>query len=525
MRFELLDAGVTRTVRITRNPFTFGRLPESDVVLAHPFVSRQHAEIRQEGEAFVLADLKSRHGTFVNGARLELECALAIGDAVTFGAPDGPSLRALAEEADSSSSLRELIEQMPSGSQHGTGLEKLRWFFESARKLEAFGSVEQILGTLLEITLELTKVERGYVYLFNEAGKLELVLGRDEDGKSVDDATLSRGAIDQAINTSSEYILTDTLSADSRTDSIVAHSIRSVICIPLRRNRGGYKGQSDLLGVLYLDSRIKPGSLSGIDSDLLRTIATNAAALIDNAQLALADDRDRKNQEELSIAAEIQKSLMARTLPTLPYASLAARSIPCREVGGDFFDILSQEQSLAVVVADVSGKGISAAILASTLQGMVYSQLLANQSLVNIATVINRYICTKGIGKYATMAILRLDPQGNVEYINCGHIPPYLRSAEGCTRLPDSNLPVGLIAEAVYESSTVTLKRGDRILIVTDGVTEAEDESGEFFGEDRLGKALDDCAGFETIYSSIKTYCGAVPLNDDCTMVEVTFAG
>jgi sigma-B regulation protein RsbU (phosphoserine phosphatase) len=194
-------------------------------------------------------------------------------------------------------------------------------------------------------------------------------------------------------------------------------------------------------------------------------------------------------------------------------------------VGGDFFDIINSEDSLSVVVADVSGKGISAAILACTLQGMIYSQLIANQPLSSIAAVVNRYICSKKIGKYATMTILRMGADGSVDYINCGHVPPFLHSASGCSRLAESNLPVGLIAEASFESAAIRVAPGSRILIVTDGVTEAEDGAGEFFGEERVAGSIAERISFDGIYDSIGVFCGPVPLNDDCTMLEIAYTG
>ena len=145
-------------------------------------------------------------------------------------------------------------------------------------------AVDQILAALLDTTLQLTQVERGYVFLRNEAGEMALALGRNDKGEDLTDvSTVSHGAMRQAISTSNEFIVTDTLSADpeTRSASMVAHSIRSVICIPLRKRRpGAAKGDSELLGLLYLDSRLKAGSLTQIDGDLLRTIATDAAPAI-----------------------------------------------------------------------------------------------------------------------------------------------------------------------------------------------------------------------------------------------------
>ena len=278
-----------------------------------------------------------------------------------------------------------------------------------------------------------------------------------------------------------------------------------------------------MLGLLYLDSRLTAGSLTQVDSDLLRTISTEAAALIDNAQLALAEESERRYREELTIAAGIQQGLMAATLPTLAYATFAARSVPCKEVGGDFFDVVADGDSVSLVIADVSGKGISAAILASTLQGMLYSQLQARQPLDRIAGVVNRYLCMKNVGKYATMVILRLGPDGALEYINCGHVQPIVYAGGACSRLPEANVPVGLLADAVFHSEAVRLAPGSRVLMATDGLTEAEGCDGDFYGEERLEALVNQRATLEEIYLHMQGFCGASPATDDCTMLEVLF--
>jgi phosphoserine phosphatase RsbU/P len=530
----LIDGSIETPNVLSHVPFTVGRLPDRDLVLSHPYVSRKHAEILYESGVFMVVDSGSRHGTFVNGVRVQRQ-PLTSNDSIHFGSLDGPVLRFDVQSGASGSTIRDLLGQIQGMSAPNTDLEKLRWFLEAARKLNTVGAVDQILVSLVETTLQLTKVERGYVFLTNEAGSLELAVGRSSLGESlVDDSTVSHSAIQQATRTAGEYIVTDTLTAEvgARSDSMVAQSIRTVICIPLRRRRGESNRPpvrtdsspgGEILGVLYLDSRLSPGNLTQVDNDLLKTIATEAAALIDNAQLAIAEEHARRYREELNIAASIQQNLMTVQIPALPYARISARSIPCKEIGGDFFELVADEESLSLVIADVSGKGVSAAILASTLQGMLYSQLLAGQPLETIAGVVNRYICAKDVGKYATMVILKLMRSGEIEYINCGHIHPLLCTPSGVRQLKDSNLPVGLIREAGFQSGRARLDAGSRILLVTDGVTEAENLEGEFFGDERLEDAAGLGRSFEDVFERVQQFCGSAPATDDCTMLEVYF--
>lgn len=524
--FVLVDGANRSTGTIDHSPFTVGRLPENDLVLAHPYVSRRHADIIIEGDQYFLMDQGSRHGTFVNGKPAIPRQQVTPDDTIHFGALDGPALHLGSLETHDSSTIKAIMEQMPEAGA-GNPLDKLRWFFESARKLNTSDAVDQILTALLDTTLQLTQVERGYVFLANEAGEMRLAVGRSDKGEELtDESTLSHGAMRQAMN-SDEFILTDTLSADpeTRSASIVAHSIRSVICIPLRKRRpGSTSREADLLGLLYLDSRLKAGRLTGIDNDLLRTIATDAAALIDNAQLTLAEERERHYRQEMSIAADIQRGLMSVKPPILSWASVAARSVPCREVGGDFFDIVEDPEALSVVLADISGKGISAAILGATLQGLIYALLVARQPLATIADVVNRYICSKNVEKYATMAVVRLTPAGKLDYINCGHVPPFLY-ANGASRLPESNLPVGLIEGAPFSSGSLQLQPGSRILIVTDGVTESADAAGDFYGEDRLVAPELEKTSLDDIFASVEKFSGSLAADDDCTVVDLHYMG
>ena len=260
----------------------------------------------------------------------------------------------------------------------------------------------------------------------------------------------------------SKVIITDTLSAEAntRTESIVQQSIRMVYCIPLRRRSANADMQeNDILGVLYLDSRLQAGKLSKVDNDLLDTIATEAAALVENAFLAQAEEASRRYREELKIAAAIQQGLMEFAIPNLPYAQVHARSVACKDVGGDFYDVAVTEGGLYMVIADISGKGVSAAILASTLQGLLYGLILAGQPLAEIAEVANRYICEKNVEKYATMVLVKLTPDGTLEYVNCGHIRPVLAKGKEVRQLLNANMVVGLIDEATYRWSGCSCSR------------------------------------------------------------------
>ena len=536
---RLMDGGASRSVLLIKLPFPIGRAQESDLVLSQPFVSRQHAEIVRNGKTLLLRDTDSRHGTYVNGVRVSLH-PLKSGDVLQFGSRGCPEVRfsnGSTQDAGADTTTQGLLGKLQAIQSDGTDLEKLRWFLQAARDLSSAGALDRVMASLLETTLALARVERGYVFLTDTHGELTLALGMDADGDVlVDASTVSNTVIRQAIEGDDQFLVTDTLTADGAfvPESIVAHSIRAVVCIPLRQRRNAQGGDTSqsvhagharrLLGVLYLDSRFEPAHFSDVDHELMSTIAREAAALVENAQLAVIEEQARQHVEELQIAATIQQSLMAVKIPRLPFAEIEADSIACKAVGGDFFDVLSQEDTLDMALVDVSGKGMSAAILASTLQGMLYVQLQAGQPLSAIGVAVNDYLCNKNVGKYATMLLLRLHRNGQMEYINCGHVPPRLCVDGEVKRLPNGNLPVGLIRDAQYTSELTAVEPGSRIILATDGFTEAEDAEGNFFGEERFDNAS-VCGDIRSMLQKMRDFCSEHPLGDDCTIVQITYRG
>ncbi len=516
-------------------PFTVGRKVDKDLVIADPRVSRDHAQILQEGLDFFLVDLGSKHGTFVNGERIQRQ-KLERGDRLEFGARDSAYLM-FNPSRPTSNTAREFLSQI-SGIQikpEATDLEKLTLFLEAARKLNTAGVLDEILVTMLDVTLELTSAERAFVFL-KEEGKLRLAAGRNYKKEPLlDDKTISHSILEESLSSNSEFLLTDTsrsLDLAGR-QSIVAYDLRTVICIPLRKMQVQTRGaqapapaanSAEAMGVLYVDSRFASRDISGVSKNILHAIATEAASLIENARLVQAEEESRRYQQELSIAASIQQRLMKVKIPEVPFARMDGRNLQCKEIGGDFYDAVHTKEGLAVVLADVSGKGVSAALLASTLQGMIYSHLIAGMSLLDVVTAVNRFFTAKmGGEKYATLLLARLRRDGDLEYVNCGHVQPLLVCGGEVMRPPHGNVPVGLLPDATFESARCQMKSGDRFILVTDGVTEAENAMGDFFEDFRLEEAAGKSPNLDGIFAAVTAFCSGNPLNDDCTVVELCY--
>src|SRR6516165_6173891 len=327
-------------------PFTVGRRTDRDLVLTDPRVSREHAILMRENDGIYLEDQNSRQGTFVNGERATRQ-KLKRNDRLEFGVQGG-SFVLFNPDRSVSSVAQQFISQYSSwkpSSGAGSDIEMLNVFLEAARKLNNSNVLGDVLQTLLEASLRLTKAERGFVFLRDGNNELQMSAGRDKNGEVIhDDSTISKSVLRDAARSASEFLVTDTADSEklSNRESVVAQNLKSVICIPLRRTNiqgktaeEGKTGGAELQGVLYLDSHFLSGKLSSVNQDILRTIANGAAALVENAALVEAEEAARRVRQEMAIAAEIQQRLVTVTVPDVQFAKVNAASYACKDIGGD----------------------------------------------------------------------------------------------------------------------------------------------------------------------------------------------
>jgi len=527
----LVYGGVESRYVIDKPVVTIGRRSDRDLVLTESCVSRNHAQIEQRGNDYFIVDLGSSHGTFINGQRAE-EWRLENGDRIELGTTGGNYIifrdgkRPAAAVPDS----RELLSMIASRQTSSGGpaeLQLLGLFIEGARALNSSSVLSEVLTNLVESSLRMTKAERGFVFLCRPDGQLELAAGRTESGEVLNEAKgISQSVLHEVIASASEFVMSMGDPGMSGRDSIIIHDLRSIVCIPLRKSQ--FREESGTaqpaMGVLYLDSRVEKGKLPDVRHELIKAIAREAAALVENAYLVKAEQEAQAYQRELAIASTIQQSMMEVKIPLLTFAQVQARNISCRAVGGDFYDVIHLADCVAVVVADVSGKGIPAALLASVLQGAIYPQLRQGLPLEQIAEGLNLYIYNKIVGKkYATLLMAKLYENGELEYINCGHVKPLLKSNGSICCLDNENLPVGLLSPVAFTSARAQLQQGDQVLLFTDGVVEAEDDAGEFFGNEGLEAALADEFSLTRLFSALDSYRAQTPLSDDCTALWLRY--
>src|ERR1700760_1406094 len=216
--------------------------------------------------------------------------------------------------------------------------------------------------------------------------------------------------------------------------------------------------------VLGLTSALEGSLPIGERGSRPRPSAIHAKELPRNASVSKTNLDIRIAAEELAVAAIIHSDLMSIMLPNVSYACLKGKTIPCRAIGGDFFDAVALTDATCAVVADVSGKGIPAAIVAAMLQGIIHAGISAYQPLSMIATTVNEFLCSRTIGKFATMVLLKFWERGRFEYLNWGHVPPLLVNEASVRQLSAGSTVVGLIPGAQYTSEVCNLRPGDRIM-------------------------------------------------------------
>jgi len=313
--------------------------------------------------------------------------------------------------------------------------------------------------------------------------------------------TPSQTAIQLALRQHSPVITEDLAQADmdlQAAQSIVAQRLRAVVVIPLWAMTRANTQESlvnvkrgEFLGVLYLDSR-RPTAFSKLDRQILDALAADAASILDNARLVERERERQRLEQEINIARDILQALLPRNFPNTPNCCVTGVNFPCLSVGGDYFDVFPlSDGRTAFVIADVSGKGLGAAILTTMLQGALSGMTLGTDP-ARVFNHVNRFLCDHSeVGRYATVFFGLLDHDGHLEFINAGHPSPFLiRRGMAEEAFTEGSFPVGLVPEAQYTAACLKLEPGDTLVLFTDGVTEAMDPDEQLFGAPRLRQLL-----------------------------------
>jgi serine phosphatase RsbU (regulator of sigma subunit) len=317
----------------------------------------------------------------------------------------------------------------------------------------------------------------------------------------------------------------------------VALGIRHVLCTPLRIvryvERADEKPADQTIGVLYLDSRERASLRSAASRSALETLSAEAALAIENARLYRQALDKAKYEQELKVAAAIQRALLPAPRVNGLFCTASGSSSPCLAVGGDFFDYVDLPTGqFGFIVGDVAGKGSPAALLAAAVLGMFSAESTYQVSPASVVARLNRGLFRRAIeNRFLTAFYGILAPDGAFTYTNAGHNAPVLATASGPRRLETGGLVLGLFEHATFDEETVVLSPGDFIVAFSDGVTEAFDVAGEEYTDERLLASIERHRGKETqalldgLLADIKTFTGEATQNDDLTLVMVRFDG
>lgn len=531
-RLVITDALGRRTIPIERPVLTFGRRSECDVRVTGADVSRQHAELLLQDGRIVLRDSGSKFGTFVNGEQIT-ERELQPGDSIGLGQQSDTSIVfAVGEDGPSGISM---------ATSAATELRHMAALLEGLRALGSGKVLEEVLALVLDSAIEVTGAERGFIMLANDAQQLELKLARARGKMTLGGRTFetSRKIPEMVFATGQQKIVEDLLDGDLANVHIgtVALGIRHVLCAPLRLMRYVERGEQEALdrviGVLYLDSRERGALRSATVQAALETLSAEAAIAIENARLYREALDKAKIEQELKVAAGIQQSLLPPGNHNGKFFACSAASVPCRSVGGDFFDYVDLPSGGAgFILGDVSGKGSPAALLAAAVLGMFSAEATYQSGTASPITRVNAGLFRRSIAaRFLTAFYCILHPDGRLVFTNAGHNPPILLTKQGVRRLEAGGLVLGLFEGATFEEETITLEPGDTILTFSDGVSEAVNTAGDEFGDDRLIAAFQARQGrplpeiLEGVTGDVRRFVDGAMQSDDITMLLIRYNG
>ena len=527
--------------RLQKGTYVIGRNPECDLVVMDDTVSRRHARIEVIDEQTInLTDLGSHNGTTVNGIRVTDLVKLSHDDIVALGKVElkltigeisgiKDNLVSISEIDDDLTRatllpMKEALQPLPSKILENP--EVFKAISEIGRMLIVPGGDEKMLNEGLKLLQEVIPVERTAIFL----------TGREEDdiclsacclaseGHS-DSFCISRTILRELLNQRKAILISDP-QAESKyagQHSIIRSKIKSAMAVPLF-------DEGKVFGVLYADTT---NPAHHYTEDYLRITATFgnmlAAKMINNN---LLNERRAKEilESELAVASQIQDQLLPREIPVIEGYSLEAFQIQCRQVGGDLYDVARLDDGrILLLLADVSGKGMGAALLASNILASFRAFYNTKDfGLLGATCGVSKQLLTfTRPGDFATLFIGLLDPGANsLQFINAGHNPPLvIRSNGGTEYLGASGIPLGVMDFGSWKEESVDLLAGDSIFVFTDGIPEAVNSRDEQFGDERLEELALECTGqtpkefADSVMAEVDKFIGEFPRSDDITMM------
>ncbi|HEV2801451.1 MAG TPA: SpoIIE family protein phosphatase [Pyrinomonadaceae bacterium] len=557
-------------IPLGRLRITIGRSARNDVCIPDPFASRVHAEVRREGDAYVLQDLGSANGTLYNGERVEQALMLTPGGRIQIGETEivfrdkdalagatmiaDPSAASLPEatialnsDQRSTSGLLEAIEDARTQGSAEQPRPAVGTIINSTRAasantvqqsdllaliskvsvtLLAPATLDETLRQVVALVFEAVPAERCLIMLRDAEKELKIRVAQLRNSKEeTGEVRVSRSIIEEVVG-QGRSVLTSDAQHDPRfmSSTMTIQGIRSVLAVPLGVGER-------IFGMIYADSPLAEAKFSQDHLTVLTTLASVAAIRVENARLMEEDLERERFERELNLAREIQQRFQPSGAPNVSGYEMQGISFPCYEIGGDYYDFIERPDGrMVIALGDVSGKGTSAALLMSSLHAAMHAQIPAHKTLGDTISAVNRYLAeTIPFNRFITLFCAELDPAtGTLSFLNAGHNPPLIAHAGGSMeQLAAGGIPLGIMPDALYREGRTQLQPGDALVIYSDGVSETTNAAGEEYGPVRLYNVVSrhlesTAAGIrDKIEADLTKFAQGTPAGDDITLVIV----
>jgi serine phosphatase RsbU (regulator of sigma subunit)/anti-sigma regulatory factor (Ser/Thr protein kinase) len=528
-----------------------GRAPDNDLILPDQFCSSCHALIVAVEGGFVLRDKGSKNGSFVNGQRVEGERPLRAGDEIlvgstriTFDQKSGSKIdiiegTPLSTISNTIIGIKDILRKpvLPAAATPGRGVDLvgmqqeqrvLMVLNEVSQALIYHMPLERLLDHIMDLIIQYVPMDRGAL-LLKEGNPPELrqkvvrVRGDSPENQVIQ---VSRSIVNTALEKNSAILISDVLTdvMFKSQASVIQSRISSAMCVPLYDNK-------DIIGLVYADRAASAERFTESDLRLLTLLANVAAVKIENARLFDAEIEKKRLEEQLSLAAQIQRNLLPKEDPALPGYDISGRARSCEQVGGDYYDFIPLGVGrLALVMADVSGAGVSAALLMASLRASLHAEAEKRAGISDLAARLNQFVFRSSeTSVFISFFYAELEARtGEFSYVNAGHNPPFIVAHAGEVRKLDSTgFCLGMFAEVAFETRQHKLDPGDLLCLYTDGITESRDALKREFGEEGLVRLLRDSVDrpaeevVERVFEEASRFSGGLDPIDDETVVIV----
>lgn len=530
---------------LTKHRYILGRHPECDIVVDENSVSRHHAQVFRVGEDFFVEDMHSRNGTYVNEQVVFGRRRLRTGDrirvcevAFVFEGEQAPnddassSLAMLVDDDDGEDTKMSTIMSKLDVSSDGSGVRfsatpeaKLKALLEITKSLGKSLKMDQVLPQVLTSLFNIfLQADRGFIVLRDSEGNLILRWTKLRREQSSETIRISRTIVKEVVTTKQAI-----LSADAATDqrfeaseSIVDFPIRSMMCAPLIDSDG------NVMGVIQIDTVDQRNRFRQEDLEVLASVATQASVAIDNAKLHETLLEQRELARDLELAREVQVSFLPKNPPQRDGYGFFDFYEPANHIGGDYYDYVPlPDGRLGIVIADVVGHGVPAALLMAKLSASVRFSFAMKSDPVDALMHLNASLTPESFdGRFITLLMVILDCQTHrLTVLNAGHPAPLMRRGSGAIEsigVGYSGLPLMIDRAAKYRHCETSFQPSDCLVMTTDGITEAVNAADEIYGQERLVQSLtsdDPCRTGQRIIEDIQQFTTHRPAKDDMCVV------